>query len=109
MVHVRTAEESGAFLNPKAIRIEEYGVHPRRGLLIQEIIKDGNPVEAVIEAIDQLHPCILVVGVKRTSDTPGPHGTAFALMARSRVPVLCVPPAWVAGKHEQEPALALEA
>ncbi|MGD0548370.1 MAG: universal stress protein [Terracidiphilus sp.] len=24
--------------------------------------------------------------------TPGPHGTAFALLARSRVPILCVPP-----------------
>ena len=28
----------------------------------------------------------------RASHTPGPHGTAFALLARSRVPVLCVPP-----------------
>jgi len=33
-----------------------------------------------------------VAGVKRASGTPGPHGTAFALLARSRVPVLCVPP-----------------
>ncbi|HUD75859.1 MAG TPA: hypothetical protein VMQ76_12370, partial [Terracidiphilus sp.] len=40
----------------------------------------------------QNHPCILVAGVKRASGTPGPHGTAFALLARSRVPVLCVPP-----------------
>jgi len=35
---------------------------------------------------------MLVAGVKRASETPGPHGTAFALLARSRVPVLCVPP-----------------
>jgi hypothetical protein len=30
--------------------------------------------------------------VKRQSGSAGPHGTAFALLARSRVPVLCVPP-----------------
>jgi len=43
-----------------------------------------------------------VAGVKRASDTPGPHGTAFALLARSRVPVLCVPPEATreAGMHE---------
>ena len=107
LVHVRTAEEATAILNPKAIRIEDYGVHPKRGLLVQEIIKDGDPVDAVMDTIEQHHPCILVAGVKRTSDTPGPHGTAFALMARSRVPVLCVPPAWVAGAPEREQAAAL--
>jgi nucleotide-binding universal stress UspA family protein len=107
IVNVRTAEDEAT--SSKAIRIEDFGVQPMRGLLIQEVIKHGNPVDAVTEAIEQLHPCILVIGVKRTSATPGPHGTAFALMARSRVPVLCVPPAWVAGKHETEAALALEA
>ena len=56
------------------------------------IVKDGNPADAVVEAIAQFQPSILVAGVKRTSDTPGPHGTAFALLARSRCPVLCVPP-----------------
>jgi nucleotide-binding universal stress UspA family protein len=56
------------------------------------IVKDGNPVDAIVEGIAQNHPCILVAGAKRASDTPGPHGTAFALLARSRVPVLCVPP-----------------
>lgn len=108
MVHVRTAVEATAFLNPRAIRIEDYGVQPRRGMLIQEIVKDGNPVDAVSDAICKHHPCILVVGVKRTSDTPGPHGTAFAMLARSRVPVLCVPPEWVTGKRDREPTLALE-
>jgi ABC-type hemin transport system substrate-binding protein len=55
-------------------------------------VKDGNPADVMAEAIVQHHPSILVAGVKRSSDTPGPHGTAFALLARSRVPVLCVPP-----------------
>jgi len=56
------------------------------------LVKDGNPADAIVEAIAQYHPCILVAGVKRASGTPGPHGTAFAMLARSRVPVLCVPP-----------------
>ena len=56
------------------------------------IVKDGNPADAIVEGIAENHPCILVAGVKRTSGTPGPHGTAFALLALSRVPVLCVPP-----------------
>jgi len=56
------------------------------------MIKDGNPADAIVNAIEQYHPCILVAGVKRASLTPGPHGTAFALLAQSRVPVLCVPP-----------------
>jgi nucleotide-binding universal stress UspA family protein len=56
------------------------------------IVKDGNPADAIVEGIAENHPCILVAGVKRLSGTPGPHGTAFALLARSRVPVLCVPP-----------------
>ena len=56
------------------------------------MVKDGTPADAIGEAITQFHPSILVAGVKRTSGTPGPHGTVFALLAKSRVPVLCVPP-----------------
>ena len=56
------------------------------------LVKDGNPADAIAEAIAEYHPCILVAGVKRASGTPGPHGTAFALLSASRVPVLCVPP-----------------
>ena len=60
------------------------------------MVKDGNPADAVVEAIAQYHPSLLVAGVKRASETPGSHGTAFQLLSRSRVPVVCVPPALVA-------------
>ena len=50
----------------------------------------GGNVVAVVPPSHDFN--ILVVGAKRASDTPGPHGTAFALLSRSRVPVLCVPP-----------------
>ena len=50
----------------------------RASIPIQCLVKDGDPADAIAEAIAENHPCILVAGVKRASGTPGPHGTAFA-------------------------------
>jgi hypothetical protein len=58
---------------------------------VRSIVKDGNPTDAVRQAISEYKPSILVAGVKRKSKSPGPHGTVFGLLASSRVPVLCVP------------------
>jgi nucleotide-binding universal stress UspA family protein len=102
MLHARSCAEASAFLNPCSTRLEDYDVQPSGQIPVRCIVKDGSPVDAIEEAIAQYHPCILVAGVKRASETPGPHGTAFALLARSRVPVLCVPPeaARTAGARE---------
>jgi len=108
LLHVRTAAEVIAFLNPCATRLEDFGVRPTGKVVVNCLVKDGNLADAVEQAITQHHPCILVVGVKRASETPGPHGTAFALLARSRVPVLCVPPPEPA-RPEGEIAVAVEA
>lgn len=108
LLHVRTAAEVVAFLNPCATRLEDFGVQPTGKVAVHCLVKDGAPADAVEQAITQYHPCILVAGVKRASDTPGPHGTAFALLARSRVPVLCVPPL-NATEHEAVTAVAVEA
>jgi nucleotide-binding universal stress UspA family protein len=35
------------------------------------IVKDGSPADAIVEAIAQYQPSLLVAGVKRNSDTPG--------------------------------------
>ncbi len=106
VLHVRTAAEIRAGKDPCAQGLEQYGVNlpPRAhqalsggsGWLLNEapvhcLAKDGDLESAVQEAITERHPCILVAGVKRMSGTPGPHGTAFALLSASRVPVLCVP------------------
>jgi nucleotide-binding universal stress UspA family protein len=91
-LHARTPAEAAAILNPCATTLEDLGVRASGSFPVRCLVKDGNPADAIVEAIAQYHPCILVAGVKRSSDTPGPHGTAFALLARSRVPVLCVPP-----------------
>lgn len=102
LLHVRTAAEVAAFLNPCGTTLEEFGIQSKAQFPVHSLVKDGNPVDAIVEAIAQNHPCILVAGVKRASGTPGPHGTAFALLARSRVPVLCVPPESMPVMHKTE-------
>jgi len=92
VLHARTAAEASAILNPGATTLKEFGIPPNLKSPVRSLVKDGNPAEAISSAIAQHHPCILVAGVKRSSQTPGPHGTVFALLASSRVPVLCVPP-----------------
>jgi nucleotide-binding universal stress UspA family protein len=92
VLHARRAAEAAAFLNPGATTLQQFGVDARDRFPVRCIVKDGNAGDVVEEAIEQFRPSLLVTGVKRSSKTPGPHGTAFALLARSRVPVLCVPP-----------------
>jgi nucleotide-binding universal stress UspA family protein len=100
VLHARPPAAAVAFLNPSATTLDELGVKPSGRFPVRCLVKDGSPADAIAEAVAQHHPCILVAGVKRSSNTLGAHGTAFALLARSRVPVLCVPP---------EPALARSA
>lgn len=106
VVHARRPEEAVAFLNPAATTIEDFGIESAGRFPVRYIVKDGKPGEAVVEAIGQFHPSVLVIGVKRTSETPGPHGTAFSLLARSRVPVLCVPPVTALATPESEACAA---
>src|SRR5579863_4257382 len=101
-VHARKPEEAVAFLNPLATTVKEFGIESAGRFPVRCIVKDGKPGDAIVEAIGQFQPSVLVIGVKRTSETPGPHGTAFTLLARSRVPVLCVPPAAAVATLEQE-------
>jgi nucleotide-binding universal stress UspA family protein len=101
VLHARTAAETSAFLNPCATTREEFGVDSGGNITVRCIVKDGSPADAVAAAIAQYHPSILVMGVKRSSETLGHHGTAFALIAASRVPVLCVPPETVPAARNQ--------
>ena len=102
VVHARRPEEAIAFLNPVATTLEQFGIESTGRFPLRCIVKDGKPADAVVEAIGQYQPSVLVIGVKRASETPGLHGTAFTLLARSRVPVLCVPPAVVSIARETE-------
>jgi len=103
VLHARSAAEATASIDPCATtNLDEYGVFGSEKIPVHCMVKDGDPVEATAEGIAETHPCILVVGVKRASGTPGPHGTAFALLSRSRVPVLCVPPETASAQDKPE-------
>lgn len=102
VLHARKAAEVFGFLNPPATSLEEFGIAERGPFPVRCIVKDGRPADAIANAIEQYHPGVLVVGVKRASGTPGPHGTAFSLLARSRVPILCVPPDTALSITQQE-------
>jgi nucleotide-binding universal stress UspA family protein len=108
VLHARTAAEVSAILNPGATKLADFGIKPGGNVTVRNIVKDGNPAYAISGAIAQYQPCILVAGVKRLSDTPGPHGTIFGLLAGSRVPVLCVPPDVVPERKEQEAQIPVE-
>lgn len=101
-MHARTAAEVSAILNPCATTLADFGIAVRGNVAVRNVVKDGNPADAIRSAIAQYQPCILVAGVKRSSDTRGPHGTIFGLLAGSRVPVLCVPPDLVPSGNERE-------
>lgn len=108
VVHARTAAEASAFLNPCATSLAEFGIAEHGPIPVRCIVKDGQPSDAIPRAVQQYSPSILVTGVKRRSDTPGPHGTAFALLASSRAPVLCVPPPAPLEHKRAEAHLAFE-
>jgi len=91
VLHARRPAEAVASLNPAATTLKQFSIHPDGRFPVRCIVKDGSPADAIDAMIEQHRPSILVVGVKRASATPGPHGTAYALLARSHVPVLCVP------------------
>lgn len=107
-VHARTVAEASAILNPCGDPLKEFGIAASGKVKVECVVTDGEPVDAVEQAIARYRPSILVVGVKRASRVPGPHGTAFALLARSRVPVLCVPPEPGASALEQEICVSAE-
>jgi len=109
VLHARGPAEASAFLNPCSTTLEEFGIAPGGRFPVRCIVKDGNPADAVVEAVSQYQPSILVAGVKRTSGTPGPHGTVFALLARSRVPVMCVPPEFAKSAATEAPSAPLQA
>jgi nucleotide-binding universal stress UspA family protein len=93
VIHATRPGEAPSSLNPGATTLEELGIQNNDAFPIWRIVKDGTPSDAVSSAIELYQPSILVVGVKRTSESHGPHGTAFSLLATSRVPILCVPAA----------------
>ena len=108
VLHARNASRAPGSPDPCATTMEEFGIKAEGSFPVDCVVKEGNPADVIAEAIEEFHPSMLVAGVKRASDTPGPHGTAFALLVRSRVPVLCVPPEPVPAVQEREACIPQE-
>jgi nucleotide-binding universal stress UspA family protein len=108
VLHARAACGASFSGIPCTNPLAELGFEPDAHIRVDCIIKDSVAAETIDEAIAQFRPAILVAGVKRFSHTPGPHGSAFALLARSRVPVLCVPPETAAAEPRPEVCFAAE-
>jgi len=109
VVHARRPAEAVAFLNPCATTLEQFGIINENRFPVRCVVKDGKPGDAIVEAIAQHHPSVLVVGVKRSSESSGPHGTAFTILSRSRVPVICVPPSERTAEREHETSAQVQA
>jgi nucleotide-binding universal stress UspA family protein len=109
VLHARGPAEASAFLNPCATTLEEFGIKANGRFPVRCLVKDGNPADAIVEAITQYQPSLLVAGVKRASETKGAHGTVFSLLARSRVPVICVPPGPLPAAMKMEARESVEA
>lgn len=108
LVHARRRGET-ALVRPGAPGLEELGIRSTGGVAVHWLIEDGNAVDAVMRVTERQRPSILVVGTKRASETGIAHGTAFALLARSPVPVLCVPPFDAAASLEPRRQASVEA
>lgn len=56
VLHARGPAEASAFLNPCAATLEEFGIKPSGRFPVRFMVKDGNPADAVVEAIAHYHP-----------------------------------------------------
>lgn len=88
LLHVRTADEIAAQLNPCAQGLSFPMTEPR--VAVRCLVRDGEAAEVIAHTATQYRVAMIVLAVNRES-RHGQHGTAFEVIANSRVPVLCVP------------------
>jgi nucleotide-binding universal stress UspA family protein len=92
LLHVRTEEEIAAQLNPCAQGLSFPVTEPR--VSVRCLVRDGEAAAVIEHTALQYRVSMIVMAVNRESrNRAGLHGTAFEVIAGSRVPVLCVPAA----------------
>jgi nucleotide-binding universal stress UspA family protein len=93
LVHARTQAEAEAKLDPCAETFPQVRFPAGKAQVsVRCMVRDGNPADVVKSIVDQYPTALIVLGVNRESRTGGPHGTAYEVMAKAKVPVLCIPP-----------------
>lgn len=93
LVHARTAEEAAAQMDPCTESAPLIGVPAgKKEVSVRCLVRDGNPADVVQGVVAEFPTALIVIGVNRESRTGKVHGTAYEVMAKAKVPVLCVPP-----------------
>ncbi len=93
LVHARTPQEVMAKLNPcnetfKQVQFPQ----GKTDISVRCLVRDGRPADVIHQTVAQYPTALIVIGVNRESRTGQLHGTAYEVMAKAKVPVLCVPP-----------------
>lgn len=108
LVHARTAAEADAKLDPCAETFENVSFPAGKARIpIRCLVRDGSPADVVKGVVSQYPTALVVIGVNRESRTGKTHGTAYEVMAKAKVPVLCVPPAVTQTSPEEVGEVAL--
>lgn len=94
LLHVRTEEELAAQIDPCAASGMSFPVVEPR-VPVRCLVRDGKVATAIAEAAEQYGASLMAMSVNRESRSKSfaPHGTAYEVIARARVPVLLFPPA----------------
>jgi hypothetical protein len=108
VIHACEQADTSFYLYPAATTLDEFGIKESGSFSVRFTLMNGNPEDVIAEVIAKYEPSIFLAGVKRASDVSGPHGTAFSLRARSRVPVLRVPPEPISTFSEQRASTLAE-
>lgn len=93
LVHARTPAEAEAKLDPCAETFEQVNFPTGKAQVpVRCVVRDGSPADVVQSVVAQYPTALVVIGVNRESRTGRVHGTAYEVMAKAKVPVLCIPP-----------------
>lgn len=108
LVHARTAAEASLHLDPCAETFQQVRFPAgKTHVPVRCLVRDGEPADVVKEIVAQYPTALIVIGVNRESRTGRSHGTAYEVMAKAKVPVLCVPPAVMQGMPSEVGEVAL--
>jgi nucleotide-binding universal stress UspA family protein len=93
LLHVRTEEELSAQVDPCAASGMSFPqTEPR--VPVRCLVRDGQVAPVIADTAEQYNISLMAMSVNRESRhrALGPHGTAYEVVARVKVPVLLFPP-----------------
>ena len=94
LLHVRTSEEMATQVDPCAAAGMSFPLTEPR-VPVRCLVRDGKVAPVIADTAEQYRVSLMAMTVNRESRSRslGPHGTAYEVVARAKVPVLLFPPA----------------